>query len=403
VEGIGFKTDTTGQVRLKIFRAQMDANGNWRDIEELPFNDDSYSAAHPALSADEKVLYFASDMPGTRGMSDIFKIDINGDGGFGIPSNMGSHVNTEGRETFPFVTAQGVLYFSSDGHLGLGGLDVFATGEVLKNKVINLGKPINSPSDDMTFIIDESTGKGFFASNRDGGKGDDDLYTFVENKSIVGNCFGNLQLKVLDDETNQPLEASLIEIKNPEGEVLVSKNTDDSGMLSSNYDCGDVLYTINASKTDYMAKVQSFNSSWDETKPSIEVKLHNIAPKIGSDVIDILGLKPIFYKYNSPQTLDRNRLELDQVIAYLKRYPNVHVKVISHADSRGRSAYNLNLSKDRSVSTAAILIQNGIPEYRLRLDGQGENSILNRCLDNVDCEEDEHTRNRRTEFIIVKI
>ncbi|MFS4491852.1 OmpA family protein [Maribacter sp. 2308TA10-17] len=403
VEGIGFKTDTTGQVRLKIFRAQMDASGNWRDIEELPFNDDSYSVAHPSLNADETKLYFASDMPGTRGMSDIFKVDIKPDGSFGIPANMGSNINTEGRETFPYFTEKGVLYFASDGHLGLGGLDVFATGEVLNNKVINLGAPVNSPADDVTFIIDESTGKGYFASNREGGMGDDDLYTFVESKSLIGNCFGNLELTVLDDKTNQPISASLIEFKNENGEVVISDKTDENGMMSSNYDCADINYAIHASKTDYMAKIQKYKASWSVTKPSIEVKLHNIAPKIGSDVIDILDLKPIYYKYNSPETLDRNRIELDQVVAYLKRYPNVHVKVVAHADSRGRNAYNLSLSKDRSVATAAYLMKNGIQEYRLRIDGQGENRILNRCVDNVDCEEEEHVNNRRTEFIIVKI
>ncbi|TMM57311.1 flagellar motor protein MotB [Maribacter algarum] len=403
VEGIGFKTDTTGQVRLKIFRARMDAKGNWRDIEELPFNDDSYSVAHPALSHDETKLYFASDMPGTRGMSDIFKVDINPDGSFGIPANMGSNINTEGRETFPHVTEKGVLYFASDGHLGLGGLDIFATGKVLNNKVINLGTPVNGPADDMTFIIDESTGKGFFASNREGGKGDDDIYTFIESKSLVGNCFGNFQLTVKDDKSNELLAASLVEFKNPEGDIVISNKTDANGMISSNFDCADVLYTINVSKTDYMAKAQDFKASWDETKPSIEIKMRNIAPKIGSDVISILGLDPIFYKLNKTETLDRNKLELDQVVSYLKRYPNVHVKVVSHADSRGRNAYNLSLSKDRSFATAAYLMRNGISEYRLRLDGQGENIILNRCVDNVECEEEEHTRNRRTEFIIVKI
>ena len=143
--------DENGVIRLKIFRATM-TDGAWTTLEDLPFNNDTYSMAHPALSPDGKTLYVASDMPGTLGESDIFRIAINQDGTFGNPENLGSSINTEARETFPFITSEGILYFSSDGHPGLGGLDVFGTkisNDARSRKVLNVGEPVNSKMDDF--------------------------------------------------------------------------------------------------------------------------------------------------------------------------------------------------------------------------------------------------------------
>ena len=144
-------------------------------------NSDDYSVAHPTIGANEKKLYFASDMPDTYGQSDIFVVDINEDGSFGIPKNLGNQINTESRETFPFVTSDNVLYFASDGHPGLGGLDIFASkiDDLTAPYIVNVGEPV---------IIDVETREGFFASSRDGGIGSDDIYSFTENKKIVLRC-----------------------------------------------------------------------------------------------------------------------------------------------------------------------------------------------------------------------
>jgi len=161
------KKDQEGVIRLMIFRTTM-VNGVWSTPEALPFNSDDYSVAHPALSPDEKTLFFASDMPGTVGLSDLFKVAINDDGSFGTPENLGKSINTEARETFPFVTKNEILYFSSEGHLGLGGLDVFATKIAegkYTNSILNVGEPINSKQDDFTFIFNEDNKEGYFASN----------------------------------------------------------------------------------------------------------------------------------------------------------------------------------------------------------------------------------------------
>ncbi|WP_299312826.1 hypothetical protein [uncultured Aquimarina sp.] len=176
-----YKRNAKGCVLLKIYKADYD-NGKWKNVEELPFNSDEYSTAHPALSPDGKFLYFASDMPGSYGKSDIYAVAINEDGSYGTPENLGGLINSAGRETFPYVSDKGTLFFASDGHVGFGGLDIFMVlpDEQTNWAVYNMGAPINSSQDDFTFIISEENNMGYFASNRDGGKGGDDIYGFKQ-------------------------------------------------------------------------------------------------------------------------------------------------------------------------------------------------------------------------------
>lgn len=172
-----------GKILLTIYKATYE-NGKWRHEEELPFGSDTYSIAHPALSPDGKFLYFASDMPGSFGKSDLYVVELYEDGSYGKPKNLGSEINTPGRETFPFISDKGNLFFASDGHLGYGGLDIFMTLPQIDiyggTQVYNLGEPINSFEDDFTFIINEESNVGFFASNRRGGFGGDDIYGFKQ-------------------------------------------------------------------------------------------------------------------------------------------------------------------------------------------------------------------------------
>ena len=171
---------------IKIYKATLENNGKWANSIELPFNSDNYSAGHPALSPDEKTLYFASDMPGTFGQSDIYKVSINGES-YGAPQNLGKTINTEGKETFPYVTSENEIYFASDGHPGLGGLDVFV-GKIEDNGTIsniqNVGADINSPKDDFAYNIDPVSRRGYFSSNKDGGQGSDDIYKFLETRKL---------------------------------------------------------------------------------------------------------------------------------------------------------------------------------------------------------------------------
>ncbi|MDH7448437.1 TolB family protein [Aquimarina sp. 2201CG14-23] len=190
-----FKRNADGYVLLKIYKADYD-NGKWKNVEELPFNSDEYSIAHPALSPDGKFLYFASDMPGSYGKSDIYVVEIYEDGTYGTPENLGSLINSEGRETFPYVSDKGKLFFASDGHVGFGGLDIFMVLADENNgwEVYNMGTPINSPYDDFTFIINEEYKIGYFASNRSGGNGGDDIYGFKQLMPLLE--YRNLKPKI---------------------------------------------------------------------------------------------------------------------------------------------------------------------------------------------------------------
>ncbi|MGC1515690.1 MAG: carboxypeptidase regulatory-like domain-containing protein, partial [Maribacter sp.] len=239
VEGKSIKDDK-GIIRLKIFRATLQEDGTWAEVEELPFNSDSYSVANPALSPDEKTLYFASDMPGTYGESDLFRVTINQDRTFGTPQNLGANINTEARETFPYVTSAEILYFSSDGHPGLGGLDVFAT-KILRQdfsgKVLNVGEPVNSQSDDFTFIFDEALRTGYLASNRDGGLGADDIYSFTESKPLVFDCIQKVTGTVRDKVTNEVLVGATIKVIDENNEEVFTTQTDSEGTYSLELDC----------------------------------------------------------------------------------------------------------------------------------------------------------------------
>jgi len=248
----GFTRGEDGVSRLKIYRANL-VNGDWSNIEELPFNDDNYSVAHPALNSKEDKLYFASDMSGTLGESDIFYVDILPEGGFGTPQNLGAEINTEERETFPFITANDMLYFSSDGHPGLGGLDVFAV-KLKAGKLsdfINLGTPLNTDEDDFSFILDEENKKGFFASNRPNGVGDDDIYMFTLTEPLNFTCSQFLAGIVKDKESGAILANADVQVLDVAGKVLGKTVSDEKGEFEITLDCNTNELTAIGIKADY--------------------------------------------------------------------------------------------------------------------------------------------------------
>ncbi|MEM9144199.1 MAG: carboxypeptidase regulatory-like domain-containing protein, partial [Bacteroidota bacterium] len=258
--------DNKGVIRLKIFKADW-LDGEWQNIQELPFNSDSYSVAHPALSPDGRTLFFSSDMPGTIGGPDLFKVSINGDGSFGTPINLGSTINTEARETFPFVTSEEVLYFSSDGHPGLGGLDVFATKIAegnLNGRVVNVGKPVNGNNDDFTFIFDEGNRKGFFASNRDEGMGADDIYGFLETIPLNLDCDQRVSGTVRDKISNEVLVGATVKIINENNEEVLAVITDANGKYELTVDCNKGNF-VRASIEGYVPSEEYLGKS--EGKP----------------------------------------------------------------------------------------------------------------------------------------
>ncbi|WP_088342192.1 OmpA family protein [Robiginitalea sediminis] len=393
-------SDNEGVVRLKIYRA-LKVDGAWASIEELPFNDDSYSVAHPALSPDGKVLYFASDMTGGRGQSDLWRVQIREDGTFSSPENLGPKINTEARETFPFVSADNVLYFASDGHPGLGGLDIFATKiEYLPygGKVQNVGRPVNSEMDDFTFIISDSL--GYFASNRPGGMGDDDIYAFRQQQALEFDCIQKITGTVRDRFSNEPLSGTTIRVIDEENNEVSSSITNADGEYEILVDCNRGNF-IRATRDQYIPSEEFLEPS--DGKPRIVdfyLEPENVLAGLGDDLAKLLQLSTIYFDFDRYNIRPDAEIEIQKVIAAMEKYPSLKIKANSHTDSRGPDAYNLWLSQKRAEATVNYMISKGISADRLNGEGFGETRLINACDDGVSCTEAEHQLNRRSEFII---
>jgi outer membrane protein OmpA-like peptidoglycan-associated protein len=396
--------DEKGIIRLKIFRARM-IDGIWGEIEELPFNNDGYSAANPVLSPDEKTLYFASDMPGTYGLSDIFMVTINDDGTFTTPQNLGANINTEARETFPFVTKNEVLYFSSDGHPGLGGLDIFATKIKRKDfsgKVLNVGEPINSRRDDFTFIFNELSKEGYMASNREDGLGEDDIYKFLEKEPLVFECVQQITGTVRDKISNNVLVGATVKVINENNEEILSDITNSEGNYSLVLDCNQGNF-VRALMEGYVPFEEYIGVS--DGKPKIidfYLERDIITAGFGDDLAKLLQLSTIYFDFNKYNIRQDSEVEVEKVIAAMEKYPSLKIQVNSHTDSRGPAAYNLWLSQKRAEATINYMISKGIGSDRLASEGFGETKLINDCYDGVKCSSEKHDLNRRSEFIILE-
>jgi outer membrane protein OmpA-like peptidoglycan-associated protein/tetratricopeptide (TPR) repeat protein len=392
--------DGKGINNLKIYKATLDKDNKWNDIKELPFNNNDYSAGHPSLSSDEKTLYFASDMPGGHGKSDIYKIAVNGDS-YGTPINLGEKINTEGNEFFPFVHSDGNLFFSSDGLQGLGQLDIFTTvlddnGNI--QEIINLGMPINSNSDDFSFFLNESGERGYIASNREGGKGDDDIYGFdrIPLFSIKGT--------VIDAINKMPISDAKIVIKDQNGNLIGDLLTDSKGKYIINVD-RETTYTLEASHPKYMPekpKIGDTRNSKGKNFIIIDFELYPIQDLDGLADINVDNIYFDFDKYNIRNDAS---IELDKIVnLMLVTYPKMAIEIESHTDSRGSFKYNEVLSVRRANSTYDYLVSKGVNPNRIKkFEGFGEYILANECKDGVDCTEDKHQLNRRSIFKILKM
>ncbi len=397
-----------GAVLLKIYRAQVNQKQEWDNITELPINSDNFQVAHPALSPDEKTLYFASDRPGTIGKSDIYRVEIKPNGNFGEPENLGNTINTEGRETFPFISESGILYFASDGRPGLGGLDIFQVdlNKINKrNSVLNIGAPINGPMDDFSFCINEASNRGFFTSNREGGQGNDDIYGFTQTKPIVYPCEQQLLGIVLDNQTNEILSGSEVSLFSKDHQLISSQISDQKGEFNFGYvDCGSGFY-IRASKLDYSTdekEIQIPNNT-GETKASLAIEKSQIPIVPGTDLSKVFYIKEIYFDLDKYNIRPDAAIELAKILEVLLEYPTMKIAINSHTDSRQTSTYNVILSNNRAKSSKEWLIKQGISSDRLTAKGYGETNLVNNCKDGVDCNEEQHQANRRSEFIVISL
>ena len=391
--------DKSKTIRLKLYKATLSGTNFWTNVEELPFNSKEYSVAHPALSLDEKKLYFSSDMPGTVGMSDIWYVDILEDGTYGEPVNVAA-VNTEARESFPFISDMNNLYFTSDGRGGLGGFDVFTVpmGEtgMPNGEIKNLGEPTNSNKDDFAFIIDEERRLGFISSNRDGEEGSvaDDIYLVREG------CEVTIAGDITNALTGEPLAGATVTLLDENNNSIKVVTSDANGRYSfDGLAACDAQYIVRA-----VSEGCEFNEEFVQTPNKTSTVIVDVAlecdPCPPNDLGCRLNLEPIYFDFDRYNIRPDAAIELAKILAAMREYPELIIHIESHTDSRGNDAYNEALSEKRAQSTLEWLVDQGIDRSRLSAKGYGEYQLTNQCSNGVECTEEEHQLNRRSMFLI---
>ena len=397
------RSDRKNTVRLKLMTANVDDDGNWSDVEELPFNNDNYSVAHPALSLDGKKLFFASDMPGTTGESDLWYVDIYKDGSYGDPINLGQKVNTEGRESFPYIADDGTLYFTSDALLGFGGFDIFKaelSDSGIARDPENMGLPINSAGDDFGFLIQTETNTGYISSNRDGNRGSasDQIYYFKPSKCVV-----EITGIVTDSKTGNLMPGATVKLLDMGMNMIAEQIVPQDARYSfpEEVECGQVYYLITENGLAYSIAETTFVAPTTSQSVSVDMEIETFSQDCPPyDLGCLLGLNPIYFDLNKYFIRPDAEIELTKVFNAMIRFPELIIRIESHTDSRSPQSYNLRLSQNRATSTRNWLIQRGIAPTRLSAVGYGESQLINRCADGVPCTEAEHQLNRRSMFII---
>lgn len=481
-----YRESRDGVNKLKLYTATQ-INGVWSEAQELPFNSDEFSTGHPALSADDQRLYFSSDRPGGRGGTDIY-VSKWTNGKWGQPVNLGPEVNTKGSEMFPFVDPKGNLYVASDGHAGLGGLDLFYAqlsddGSQAKS-LRNLGEPLNSAKDDFGIVTDGDRSSGYFSSNRKNGGSDDDVYRFTRQGPLFP-C-RELVVSVFDAESKAPLANTPVSIENNRAGQQRSTETDAEGLLSVCIDAESDFYFL-ATRAGYLDNKIGFsthNLSDDQpsrldiplAKPRIEElkpttlrgrvltqtdhrpiararviavnECDNTVQETTSDAEgiyffsafpgcaytleamkenmgstgsritkegvgstdlylfkkgDVVKVDNIYYDLDKADIRPDAASELDKLVALMVKYPSMKIELRSHTDSRATAKYNETLSDKRAKAVVTYLKKKGVAAKRLTAKGYGETELLNKCADGVDCPEEGHQQNRRTEIKILKL
>ncbi|OBQ51803.1 OmpA family protein [Tamlana sp. s12] len=392
------RKDAKGITNMKIYRAHL-VDGQWTNLEDLEINSDDFSTQHAALNSDDTKLYFASDRPGTYGGSDIWVANINPDGSITDVQNMGNIVNTEKSEGFPFINNEGILFFSSDGHVGLGLMDIFAT---LKDDdysiidIINLGIPVNSSTDDFAFTMNANGITGYFASNRRGGRGSDDIYAYHREPVL------HIEGEVIDAINMNPIEGAKITLYDANDKEIAYMLTDENGYYQINID-RNKDYKIVATQDKYIEDYRKFTSKNIQTEL---ITVHtNLLLNPKHDVIKLAELQTIYFDYDRFNIREDAAMELDKIVnLMLNDYPEMVIRIESYTDSRGSLSYNEKLSIDRANATYNYLVSHGIDASRIVAhDGLGEGQLTNGCENDTECEEKEHQLNRRTQFIVVKM
>ncbi|MFK5982630.1 MAG: OmpA family protein [Flavobacteriaceae bacterium] len=390
--------DKNKTIRLKLYKATKSGDTFWGNIEELPFSSKEYSVAHPTLSIDEKRLYFASDMEGTLGMSDLWYVDVLENNTYGVPVNLGPKINTEERESFPFISDKNKLYFSSNGRTGLGGLDVYVVSLNEKGgvngEITNLGEPTNSSNDDFGFIINEEKRIGYISSNRGGDNGsvDDDIYLIKENCIITASGL------ITDVETGELIPGAEVLLLDENNKLIKSMTVGSNAKYNFETDC-DTEYTVRAIKKDFIPNEKRIKTPIETGSIDVPIQLK----RIGCPPNDLgckLTLQPIYFDFDRFNIRKDAAIELAKILTAMDQYKELIIHIESHTDSRGDDLYNEILSEKRAQSTLNWLVDHGIDRSRLSAKGYGEKQHINECSNGVKCTEEEHQLNRRSMFLI---
>ena len=385
-----FEKDKSNKLKLgknNIFSAKL-VNGKWDQITSLPFNSKDYSTGNPSISKDGKTLYFSSNRPGSIGGVDIWKVTISENGSYGFPENLGKKINTEGNESFPFITSDNVLYFSSDAHLGLGAMDIYKIDLNANSEVKNLGKPVNSEKDDFAFSFNENKKIGFLASNRNG---NDDIF------QLKPACNYEVNTIVTNANTGAILAEANVSILDDKNNIISTEKSNSKGEVSYTVEC-EKRHTIQATKEGFESnsfEVTASNKMGGSIK--ISAALNPISAIISEK--EVL-LKPIFFEYNNSNITQQGAFELDKLVQIMKNNEKLIIFVKSHTDNRGSDEFNLLLSDKRAKATIQYVISNGIAANRISGKGYGETELKVDCKEN--CTEKDHEQNRRSEFLLVK-
>lgn len=396
---------SSGRNNVDLYYSRYRSN-KWQTPRLLNINNSKSWDSTPFLSVDGKTLYFASNRSGGYGGTDIYKANVNKRGRWINLQNLGPEINTPGNEMYPYVSEDGKLYFASDYHLGFGGLDIIiATRKGGEISIANPGKPLNSEGDDFGIYFFNQT-KGFFTSNRIGGKGDDDIYTFVNNDpelKIVNYKLTGNTLTPENENSYLTLDNSTVKLIDKENNIIEETFTGNDGSFSFIVYPEEEYYLVGEKENYFNSRVE-FNTLG---KTADKSKLKDFVTNISFEKNLILEkiilnksivLENIYYDLDKADIRNDAALELNKLIRILIDNPKISIELSSHTDDRATVEYNLNLSQRRAESAVNYIISKGINKNRLTAKGYGESQLI---IKNASSEE-EHQINRRTEFKVIK-
>ncbi len=373
-------------------------------VEVIPIASDSAIIGHPALTPDDEVLIFASDLEGGQGGKDLWYIKEESRNTWSKPINLGPEINTEKDEMFPYVRDNGDLYFASDGHMGMGGLDIFVAtkkGDAQWGNVQNVKAPINSNANDFAIIYDAEHDRGYFSSSREGGRGKDDIWEFSKPPILF-----ILRGLVRDDETKEPLAAATVKLIGTDG-TSAEKETSADGTFEFADNGGESYIQPNTSYSITISKPGYLNAKGKETTVGITES------KIFSHLYELIPIKEtgiklpeILYPFNETYLTEQAKDSLDYLYDILVDNPKIVIQLRANTDSRGSDAYNLKLSQGRAESVVNYMISRGIERERMVPKGYGETNLLisDEEINKLPTEEEReaaHQLNRRTDFIVL--